>query len=147
MRAAEKSRCSRFEQTLARQTELCVGLPCTTSKDSFPLSTAESLSWACLLPTPARSWVRSQDKTQFCEAIRIQFCHEWQKTKNNNGLGSSHCGAVEMNLTSIHEDVVLIPGLAQWVKDPGLLWAVGAVVPAQIPGIEGIIFSLISFTI
>ena len=35
-------------------------------------------------------------------------------------LESSHGGSVEMNLTSIHEDTGLIPGLAQRVKDLAL---------------------------
>ena len=36
-------------------------------------------------------------------------------------LGSSCCGSVVMNLTGIHEDEGLIPGLNQWVKDLVLL--------------------------
>ena len=37
-------------------------------------------------------------------------------------LRSSRCGPVVMRPTRIHEDVGLIPGLDQWVKDPALLW-------------------------
>ena len=35
--------------------------------------------------------------------------------------GSSQCGSMVTNLTSIHEDVGSIPGLAQWVRDLTLL--------------------------
>ena len=35
-----------------------------------------------------------------------------------NITGSSHCGLVEMNPASIHEDAGSFPVHAQWVKDP-----------------------------
>ena len=39
-------------------------------------------------------------------------------------LRSSHRGSVVTNLTRVHEDGSLIPGLAHWVKDPLLPWTV-----------------------
>ena len=41
------------------------------------------------------------------------------KIKNRQNK-SSRCGSAVTNLTAIHEDVGLIPGLAPWVKDPAL---------------------------
>ena len=42
----------------------------------------------------------------------------------NMKLQRSHHGSAITNLTSIHEGAGLIPGLAQWVKDPVLPWTV-----------------------
>ena len=47
--------------------------------------------------------------------------HPHSMHKNKLKMRSSYCGSAEMILTSIHDDLGLIPGLAQWAKDPVLL--------------------------
>ena len=43
------------------------------------------------------------------------------KVIGRKDMGSSCCGSVETNPTSIHEDPGAIPGLSQWVQVLALL--------------------------
>ena len=58
--------------------------------------------------------------------LNITILSEIRKRK----IRSSHRCSALMNPTSIYEDAGLIPGLAQWIKDPMLLGAVVQVVDA-----------------
>ena len=54
-------------------------------------------------------------------AVRVAKSREKGSLGNLRGCSrSSHCGTAEMNLTRIHEDAGLIPGLAQQIKEPAL---------------------------
>ena len=44
--------------------------------------------------------------------------HKEDLSKKVINKQSSHCGSAVMNPTSVHEDADLIPGLAEWVRDP-----------------------------
>jgi len=58
-----------------------------------------------------------------CAMVAAQEKAGKQKKKKTRNR-SSHRGTVEMNLTRNREVAGSIPGLAQWVKDPTLPWAV-----------------------
>ena len=79
----------------------------------------------CMIPT-LTFWKRQS----YGENCKIRGCQRlgmgakvellnWKKLKRR-----SRCGAAEMDLTSIHENVGLIPCLSLWVGDLALLWVV-----------------------
>ena len=62
--------------------------------------------------------------------LYLTISYEWEDSRpvvwslNKDASGSSCRGSVVMYLTSIHDGARSIPGLAQWVEDPALPWAV-----------------------
>ena len=55
--------------------------------------------------------------------LKKNTIHLCSRHEENWNLGVSRHGSKETNLTSIHKDTGSIPGCAQWVKNPVLLWA------------------------
>ena len=96
-----------------------------------------SLGQAWLWHRPADTapiWPLAQELT-YAAVVAIKKEHkERNKMKKNKKKSwitelvkqqfqNSFCGSVVTNPTSIQEDMGLIPGLTQWIKDHALLWA------------------------
>ena len=91
----------------------------TVGSDSAPLTSLQTLSPRTHLSLSSSVFSRKPNLQT------INKKNPWNKSGLNIlHLGSSHCGSVETNLTSICEDAGSIPGLAQWVRDLALPWAI-----------------------
>ena len=93
-------------------------------QNSPPPLFCDSLRWEW----GVEGWKQKATEHLFQEAHRhsLSLCYQitWLTLGQKSYQGGSHHGSAVTNLTSIHEDVGLIPGLTQWVKDPVLPWAV-----------------------
>ena len=81
--------------------------------------------------------IKKNRKLSIIRTCRTIIISKWSKTVKKNGnkkatiqileknIGSSSCGSAVKNQTIIHGDVVLIPGLAQWVKGSGVAVSCG----------------------
>ena len=65
-------------------------------------------------------WVVARGEKREGWAEWVKEIKRYKLSLENKSWGSSHCCAVETNLTSIHEDMGSIPGLTQWVRDLAL---------------------------
>ena len=83
--------------------------------------------WDCKLVQPLwktvwRFLIKLKIELPFDPGIPLLGIYPEKTRTQKDTCRSSHCGAVETNLTRNHEVASLIPGLTQWVGDPVLLW-------------------------
>ena len=66
------------------------------------------------------TFLKDQNKTGKLWTRGNNYLKLKNKQSKNFHFGEFHCGSVEVNPTSIHEDAGSIPGLTQWVRNPAL---------------------------